>query len=94
MEVTNLNNLSDKTKSLIRLALFALPLLNGILLQFGLSPLPLGEAELEMFLTMLATGIAGAYAWWKNNDVTKKAQLKKAATENKTEEELKELADL
>lgn len=87
-----MNNLSEKTKSLIRLALFALPLINGIMIQFGISPLPLGEAELEMGLTMIATAIAGSIVWWKNNNFTDKAILKKEATDNKTEEELKELA--
>lgn len=89
-----MNNLSERTQSLIRLALFALPLLNGILLQFGFSPLPLGETELESVLTGIATVVAGLWIWYKDNNVTKKAILKKEATEGKTEEELKELADI
>lgn len=87
-----MNKLSEKTQSLIRLALFALPLINGILLQFGYSPLPLGEAELEMGLTAIATSAAGLWVWWKNNDFTNKAIWKKKATEDKTVEELKDLA--
>lgn len=89
-----MNKLTEKQKSLIRLVLFALPLLNAILLQFGYSPLPLGEADLEMALTMIATAITGVFAWWKDNNVTKTAILKKEATENKTEEELKTMAGM
>lgn len=89
-----MNKLSERTQSIIRLALFALPLANGIMLQFGFSPLPLGEAELEAVLTGVVTMIAGLWIWYKNNNVTKEAILKKEATEGKTNEELKKLADI
>lgn len=89
-----MNNLSERTQSLIRLALFALPLFNGILLQFGYSPLPLGEVELESLLSGLATLAAGLWIWYKDNNITKKAILRKEATVGKTEEELKDMADI
>lgn len=89
-----MNKLSERTQSIIRLVLFVLPLLNGILLQFGFSPLPLGEAELESTLTAIASIVTGLWIWYKNNNVTKKAILKEKATKGKTEDELKDLADI
>lgn len=87
-----MKNLSERQKSLIRLALFALPLLNAILVQFGISPLPLGEADLEMALTLFATAITGAIVWWKDNKMSDRALLRDKATKNKSKEELEELA--
>lgn len=88
----NKNMLSEKTLGFVRLALFALPLINSILVMAGMSPLPFDEYQLENLLIMVAGFVAGIWAWWKNNNVTKKAELKKEATENKTEAELKQLA--
>ena len=76
----------------VRLALFALPLINSILVMSGVAPLPFDEFQLENILIMVAGFVAGIYAWYKNNNISKKAQLKKEATDNKTEEELKQLA--
>lgn len=86
------NKLSEKTMGFIRLALFAFPLINSILVMSGVAPLPFDEYQLENILIMVVGFIAGIFAWWKNNDISKVAQLKKAATDNKTEEELKQLA--
>lgn len=76
----------------VRLALFLLPAINTILAMNGLSPLPFNEHQLENTLIMVIGIIGGTASWWKDNSVTKKDQLKKAAVANKTEDELKELA--
>lgn len=88
----NKNKLSEGTMAWVRLALFALPLINTILVMAGIEPLPFDEHQLENILIMVAGFVAGLWAWYKDNNVSKKAQLKKAATENKTEQELKQLA--
>ena len=88
----NKPKISEKKMAFVRLALFALPLINTILVMAGIEPLPFDEHQLENILIMVIGFVAGIAAWWKNNNVTEKAQLKKAATENKTEAELKRLA--
>lgn len=85
---------SEKTMAFVRLALFALPLINAILVMAGIEPLPFDEHQLENILIMVIGFIAGIVSWWSNNNVTRKAVLKKEATDGKTEEELKQLADL
>lgn len=86
--------MNEKWAGFVRLLLFAIPLANAALAMAGMSPLPFDEAELEANISMVVGFIFGIVAWWKNNNVTKKAVLKKEATEGKTEEELKQLADL
>lgn len=86
--------MNEKWKAILRLALFSLPLLNAILVMANMSPLPIDEHQLENLFLTVGGFVAAIFAWWKNNDLTKRAQLKKEATEGKTEEELKQLADL
>ena len=84
--------ISEGAMAWVRLALFLLPAVNAMLVMAGIEPLPFDEYQLENTLIMAIGLVAGVISWWKNNNVTKKAQLKKAATDNKTEDELKELA--
>lgn len=84
--------MNEKWKGFVRLLLFAIPLANAALAMADMSPLPFDEAELEAFISMVVGFVFGIVAWWKNNNVTRKAQLKEKATEGKTESELKRLA--
>lgn len=86
--------MNEKWAAFTRLILFALPLLNAALAMAGMSPLPIEEVELEALISTIVALVFGFIAWFKDNNVTKKAVLKKEATEGKTEEELKQLADL
>lgn len=84
--------MNEKWSAILRLALFALPLLNAILVMAGTSPLPIDEHQLENLFLTIGGFVAAIWAWWKNSDITKKAQLKKEATEGKSEAELIRLA--
>lgn len=84
--------MNEKWMAILRLALFALPLLNVILGMMGVSPLPINEHQLENLFITVGGFVAALWAWWKNNNITKTAQLKKNATDNKSVEELKKLA--
>ena len=86
--------MNEKWTGFVRLLLFAIPLANAALAMAGMSPLPFDEAELEAFISMVVAFVFGIIAWWKNNNITKKSVLKEEATKGKTEEELKQLADL
>lgn len=83
----NKNKLSEKTMGFIRLALFAFPLLNSILVMSGFAPLPFDEFQLENILIMVVGFIAGIWAWWKNNNVTEKAIAEKEMVKILTEKE-------
>lgn len=53
---------------------FLLALINEGLAVFGKDKIPFVEDDVYQFVSMLATVITGAIAWWKNNSFTKKAQ--------------------
>jgi SPP1 family holin len=81
------NKLSEKTMGFIRLALFAFPLINTILVMSGVAPLPFDEFQLENILIMVVGFIAGIWAWWKDNAVTEKAIAEKEMVKILTENE-------
>lgn len=81
------NKLSEKTLAFVRLALFALPVINSILVMSGVSPLPFDEFQLENILIMVAGFVAGIWGWYKNNNVTKKAIAEKEMIKILTENE-------
>jgi SPP1 family holin len=62
-----------KTDTIIRTLVLVLALVNQVLAVFGMSPLPIEEAELEALLSSLFTVGASVWAWWKNNSFTKNA---------------------
>ena len=61
--------------TIIRTAVLALALINQCLVMAGISPLPIDDATLTEMLTGLFTIGASVWCWFKNNSVTKEAQL-------------------
>jgi SPP1 family holin len=53
----------------------------------GVAPLPFDEFQLENILIMVAGFVAGLWAWYKNNNVTKKAIAEKEMIKILTENE-------
>jgi SPP1 family holin len=53
-------------------------LINQLLAVFGISPLPFDAEQIELFVSSAITGVFAVWSWWKNNDITEKARLKKA----------------
>ncbi|MEF2291976.1 phage holin [Virgibacillus dokdonensis] len=60
--------------AIVRLVALSILLLNQALITFGYQPLPLNEDEIYEIVSTIATTIMAIYAWWKNNNITKKAQ--------------------
>jgi SPP1 family holin len=63
---------------LIRTIVLVVALINQSFVMAGYSPLPFDDAEVENGVTIIFTVIASVWAWWKDNDVTKKARENKA----------------
>ena len=65
---------NEKTLAIVRLVVGLITIINLLLLKSGYSPLEIDEG----LITTVISGIVaiGAYiwSWWKNNNVTKKAQ--------------------
>lgn len=60
--------------TVIRSAVLVAALANQLLLNFGYSPLPVDDAGLEAGITWAFTAGAAAWAWWKDNDIRRKAR--------------------
>ena len=59
-----------KTDTIIRTVVLILALVNNCLTMAGHSPLPIEEEWVTNLLSMLFTGAASLWAWWKNNSFT------------------------
>ena len=65
--------MSERVKAVIRLIVALVPVVNIVLVQFNLSPLPFTQDEVNAGLSAIAAVAGILYAWWKNNNITKAA---------------------
>lgn len=65
---------NQKRDAIIRLIVMAVLMVNMVLTLAGKNPIPFDEAELTEWLTVAAAGLSTLWSWWKNNNITKKAQ--------------------
>jgi SPP1 family holin len=68
-----MNNLSKGT--VIRTIVLGLALINQLLIACGKSPIDIGEEEITLLVSTIATIASAVWAWWKNNSFTKEAQV-------------------
>jgi len=61
----------------IRTIVLFIALLNQSLVMIGFSPLPFTDEQVEHALTIIFTVAASLWAWWKDNDITRKARERK-----------------
>ena len=62
-------------ETLIRTICLALALVNQMLVMFGRSPLPIEDESIKMLVSGAWTLASAAWAWWKNNSVTRAALI-------------------
>ncbi|MCI4129490.1 phage holin [Bacillus haynesii] len=74
MNVKTIENISAGTVA--RFVLLALALVNQTLAMTGHSPIPVDEEGVQQFISLAFMGVTSLWAYWKNNDVTKKARTK------------------
>lgn len=80
-----MNNAPKVSKgAIIRTVILIVTLLNGLLAMFGFEPIPVNEGEVNNVVNLgyslfSAIAVIGASlaAWWKDNDFTKKARIRK-----------------
>lgn len=60
--------------AIVRLVVMLILIVNQILISRGWTPLPYDEEQIFEFVNGLALVVAGVWAWWKNNSITKEAQ--------------------
>jgi SPP1 family holin len=59
--------------TVIRTVILILALTNQVLSTFGVRPLPIEDANIDMLITTAWTIVAAVWSWWKNNNVTQEA---------------------
>ncbi|WP_144492931.1 phage holin [Bacillus pumilus] len=64
-----------------RFILLALALVNSGLTMFGVQTIPVDEAAVSDFIALLFLGATSLLAYWKDNDVSKRARERKALDE-------------
>lgn len=74
MENKNLNPLPIDKGAIIRTTILAVALINQLLVSAGYSPLPVDDANIELWLSTGFTAVAATVTWWKNNAITHKAR--------------------
>lgn len=77
--------------TIARLVLLLLALVNSALTAAGKSPIPIDEEGVQQFITLAFLGITSLWAYWKNNDITKKHEQKRRITEKRAFHESKAL---
>lgn len=65
---------NETIKAFIRLLVAAILMLNSVLTSKGLNPIPFDETAFSDIALQIATGLSVLWVWWKNNNVTGKAQ--------------------
>jgi SPP1 family holin len=64
--------------TITRTACLILAIINSGLAIFGKSPLPIESETVTEVISFVFTTIASLVAWWKDNDITQKALVRKA----------------
>lgn len=61
--------------AIVRMAILFITGINAVLTAKGINPVPLDESLIMEVASYVITGIAALWAWWKNNNVTRAAQI-------------------
>ena len=69
--------------TVIRTVLLVVALVNQGLAIFGKSPLPFSDESISNFISLVFVVATTAWAWWKDNDFTKKARVRKEQIKRK-----------
>ena len=64
-----------ETGTVIRTIVLALALINQLLLACGKTTINIGEEDISLLVSTVATVASAVWAWWKNNSFTKEAQV-------------------
>ena len=77
------NPKNNKTQGIIRLIVLVILLLNQTLISLGYNPLPFSEEQIYEGLSYVALVISAIYSWYRNNNMTRKAEKAQLELESK-----------
>lgn len=84
--------MNELSKAIIRLIVMAVLGVNAILTATGHNPIPFDGSAVTEVLTQIAAGLSCLWVWWKDNNVTKKAQEQKAIAKSAMSGEISVIA--
>lgn len=67
-----------KAMAIVRLIVPIILSINSLLIARGLNPIPFDENLFVEVTAYIVNGLSLFWAWWKDNDITKKARQRKA----------------
>lgn len=74
---------NNKTQGIIRLIVLVILLLNQTLITLGYNPLPFSEEQIYEGLSSVALVVSAIYSWYRNNNMTRKAEQAQLDLERK-----------
>lgn len=66
--------MNQRTEAIARLIVALVPVANIVLIEFGKSPLPFTQDEVNVGVSAVISVLGICWAWWKNNNMTRAAQ--------------------
>lgn len=66
---------NSKMVAVVRLIAGVVTIVNLFLIEKGVTPIPFDEAQITEFGSLGLAIAADIWGWWKNNNITEKAQL-------------------
>lgn len=64
---------NGRAQAITRLIVTAVLFINAILTAMGKNPIPLDESAVGECVSLIVSGIAIVWAWWKNANITREA---------------------
>ena len=77
------NPKNNKTAGIVRLVVLLILLINQTLISFGYNPLPFSEDQIYEGLSSVALVVSAIYSWYRNNNMTRKAEQAQLDLEKK-----------
>lgn len=77
------NPKNNKTAGIVRLVVLLILLINQTLISFGYNPLPFSEEQIYEGVSSIALAVTAIYTWYRNNNMTRKAEQAQLDLENK-----------
>ena len=77
------NPKNNKRAGRVRLAVLVILLANQALVSFGYNPLPFSEEQIYGGVSSVALALSAIYAWYRNNNMTRKAEQAQLDLESK-----------
>ncbi len=64
---------TSRAQAITRLIITAVLFVNAILTAMGKNPIPLNETAVGEVVSLIASGVAILWSWWKNANITSEA---------------------